>query len=253
MRPLVRALKAERIRLVRSWPLLVAVLLPLVVVVFLGLIYYHAEDRVAQAGRGAHTWYRILFQVWTFFGLPAGAALMGVLSHETDAQARAAKLVGVQPIPRGTWFMAKGLSLQGMLAGASVLLTAGALIAAGLFRALSPNLGVETLEGPLLVNLALSSLAVGTALGAFHAWLPSRWRGFGSSLGLALAGFWGGLRAPAWLGWVWPWTGTAQLLEASSGGSQLPLRLLAMSLGCALVWVAVGTWDASHREWSVED
>lgn len=242
--------RIERIRLRRSWPLLVALVVPCTLVAFLGLIFWFSEDRVSQLGGGFQAWYQINFTVWTLFAMPMITAMIGVLAWEGELQAASWKHLFLQPVPRGAHFASK-LMGQLSLALLSHLLLALCLLAGGwLIRKGAPGLDMGAVKAGLLVRLTGASLVASLPLVALHAWLPMRFRGLGISLIIALAGSWWGFRwaASSALGWLLPWGMASQVVARSlnPGGP-----ILAMALGtllCAGLWMALGFWDFARSE-----
>ena len=245
-------LRVERIKLRRSWPLLVAVLSPLTLNGFLFLIFWFSEGLVDQPGTGFLLWYRFNYLAWDVFFLPVTTALIGTLSWAMEEQGAMWKHLWAQPIPRWSPFAMKFMGHLALVLLAQGLLMSLLALGGLALRAWVPGLAMGPVRLGLLGTHAGISLLAMLPLVGLHTWLPARVHGLGPALTLAALGSWIGFRwsSHAVLGLVvMPWGASTQAV-AYVTGERGPIWVPGVvGLGLGVVWALLGGWDvARHHE-----
>jgi hypothetical protein len=248
---LLRALRAERLKLKRTLALWLAPLAPLVIIglqlaiVLNSLEYYRAQD-VADA------WVKYGGQIvflWTMLMLPLfitlETALLGNLEHGNQQW----KHLFALPIPRGAVYAAKQISGMAII-GLSMISLYVFIVLSGLaLRLLAPGLGFEApvpwwefckyVAGAYLASWLIISV---------HTWVGLRWHSFvvASSVGIAAMVIAVFLFQSDWGPW-YPWTFAGLVAYGLEEGHDVLPQLLAGGLGGVAV-ALLGGWDVVRRD-----
>lgn len=244
MSALSACFRAERIKWRKSWLLVVAVLAPLCQCGFLAILFWFSDSRVRMFRPGFRFWLELNFVAWNLVVLPVAVALLCELSWEQEREARAWNLLLLQPVPRRTHYLAKGL-------GHVVLV----LLSQCLFALTLPILGfllrtkAELLMGPLplalLVRFLGYSVLAAMAPVAFHTWLSMRIPGLWIALVTALAGSAAAFHilGVSALLQILPWSMAAHMSIVLERWRVLPWALAPTSLLLAALMLLLGTLD----------
>ncbi len=246
---LLRALRAERLKLrgtLALWMCLVAPAL-VVSVVVLQLAF---SDLPGPPKPPDEAWARVamgMMALWAFLMVPLfitlEAALLAALEHGNRQWQRLLAL----PLPRSAHYLAKLLTL-----GALVLLAQAALVlmiplGGWALMVFQPALGLA--GAPPWEALARTGAGVFLAswlMVSLHTWVALRWRSFavacGLGMGATVVGFLVGQSVT--FGPWYPWSMPVQMM--STGGGQA--GVLALSAGGALLLAALGTWRFARRD-----
>jgi hypothetical protein len=237
-------LRAERVKLRKSWPLLVAILAPACQVAFLGVIFWFSESRVRFFKPGFRFWLDLQFVVWSLVVMPLATALICELSWEQEREARAWNLLLIQPFPRQGHYLAKALGHLS-LAWLSLAIFALLLPIAGLVLCLNPKLFMGDLPWDIFGRNMGYCLLAPVAIVAFQTWLSFRIPGLWAGLASAIAGTWYAqtLASATWLVQLLPWGLAAQSPLVLERWQHLPWAFAFGNLFAAGILCALGTLD----------
>ncbi len=208
MTSLVLLFRAECVKLRKNWPLVVAILAPMVQVGFLTVLIWFSEERVLIFRPGAWFWLEVNAMTWNLVVMPVVVALITHLSWSTEGEARAWNHVLIQPTPLRNHYLVKLLSHFMLLmigwALLQILLPVGAWI-------LGRNDRLALLMGPMpwVVYLRFGAYALAALLPlvVFQTWFSMRFSGLWGSLAVMAVGTWCGTQLSgreAWTG-LFPW------------------------------------------------
>ncbi|MFN7958477.1 MAG: ABC transporter permease [Holophagaceae bacterium] len=241
---------AERIKWRRSWPLVIALLAPLCQAGFLAIIFWFSENRVRMFQPGFQFWLELNFVVWNLMVLPVMTALLCELSWEQEREARAWNLLLVQPVPRHTHFLVKGLGHFTLVFLSQCVLALALPLLGFLFRS-KPDLGMGPLPLVLLLQFLMYSILASIGPVAFHTWLSMRIPGIWMALAVAVAGTWLAFRlvGASSLVQALPWGLAAHMSIVFERWRDLPWTQVPMGLLLGGGLLALGTFDFTrHRE-----
>ena len=180
---LFRALSAEALKLKRTPALLLALGVP-VALCLLMLVAFTLSDS-NRGLDGPRKWAALIgiaTNLWTPLILPLGLAVLASLTVGLEWTENQWKHLLSLPVPRPILYLAKLLSLSGLVLLGSVVLVLGL---AGVGWTL-------TEFGPIpwnsLLELAVRSFLASLPLLALQVWLSSRFRSFALAMGFGLAG-----------------------------------------------------------------
>jgi len=248
---LVRALRAEQLKLKRTLALWLAPLAPLVIIALQVAIILENQEHYRQQ-EVAQAWTRYGGQIvflWTMLMLPLfitlETALLANLEHGNEQW----KHLFALPIPRWAIYAAKqvgGMVIIGLsMASLYVLLVVSGLS----LRLLTPGLGFEAPVpwGEFLQYVAGAYLAAWCII-SIHTWVGLRWHSFvvASSVGIVamiVAVF---LFQSDWSQW-YPWTFPGLVAYGLEEGLDVWPQLLAGGLGGVVV-ALLGGWDVVRRD-----
>jgi hypothetical protein len=187
-------------------------------------------------------------QLWALLMLPLFITLQSALLAGLEHGNHQWKHLFALPLPKGVHYLAKLISLAGMLALATVVL--GVLIPLGgwLLAALQPKLAIA--GAPPLGEIAQALLAIyaaGLLITALHTWIALRWRSFTVSVSIGMvatvAGFL--IMQSKDYGYLYPWSMPMSVLAGN--GLHMAFVVKAGLIGGALVALA-GLWNFVRRE-----
>jgi hypothetical protein len=248
MSALARLLRAERVKLRKSWPLLTALLAPFCQVAFLGVICWFSEDRMRAFRPGFRFWLELNYAAWNVLLMPVAAALLCALSWEQEREARAWNLLLVQPAPRHSHYLAKLAGHLGLILVSQALLVLLLPVAGWILR-LNPALLMGPFPAAIWLRFAGYSILASLAVIAFQTWLSMRVPGLWPAMALALAGSWLALR------WVdgslltqfLPWSFAGHMTIAFDRRRVLPWAHGLSSLVTTALLIGLGAADFCRR------
>lgn len=248
---LVRALRAERMKLrgtLAAWMCLIA---PGVVVALLVLQLTLREMKVDPTVDGAQAWTmfsRSVLGLWTFLMLPLFVTLQSALLAGLEHGNAQWKHLHALPVPRAVHYLAKVGMLAAMLFAATAVIAVLILPGGWLVGRLQPGFPVG---GPPpwldIARGAGATAACALLIVAIHAFVAIRWRSFtvavATGMVATVAGFLIGQseRFGPWYPWSLP-------LQVFAGdGRHLP-QALALSLAGTVVVTALGVVLWTRRD-----
>ena len=249
MSALERLFRAERVKLRKSWPMLTAILAPLCLTGFLGVVFWFSGARVQMFRPASRFWLEMNYQTWNMVLMPVVTGLLCEMSWEQEREARAWNLLLVQPLPRRAHYLAKVMGHLSLLLLAQTLLLLLLPLGWCVLRFAPPDLVMGPLPLALLLRFAAFSLLASVAVAAFQTWLSMRIPGLWVALAAALPGSW---LAAHWVGasplvQFLPWGMASQLANVLDRWRGLPWVYGLGSLVCAAALVALGAVDFVRR------
>jgi len=248
---LIRALRAEQLKLKRTLALWLAPLMPLVIVALQVAMILERESHYRRQNL-ADAWEphggQIVF-LWTMLMLPLfitlETALLGNLEHGNQQW----KHLFTLPVPRGALYAAKQVSAM-VLIGLSMVSLYVLIVLSGLgIRLVAPGLGFEApvpwaqLFGYVTLAYLASWLIV-----SIHTWVGLRWRSFvvASAVGIAAMVIAILLFQSDLSGW-YPWTLPGLVVHSLEEGLFPAKQLLVGCLG-GLAVALLGGWEVTRRD-----
>lgn len=209
MRPTLRCLAVEPLKLKRSLAPVLAVVLPAIPgsLQLLGTLQNGAgrpSANVDPAGWFLHG----AFAIWCFLLLPLYVALQCSLVAGVEHQSQGWRQVLTLPVPRSSVFLAKFLTHLALLAGGFAVLLAGTYLALRAAATLRPDVGLEV-PFPWIDAYRLTALTFLASLFllAVHSFVALRWASFALNIALAIVGVVMALAlSDTRLIWLYPWS-----------------------------------------------
>jgi hypothetical protein len=248
---IVRALRAEQLKLKRTLALWLAPLAPLVIIALQVAIILENKERYQQQDI-THAWTKYGEQIvflWTMLLLPLFITLETALLSNLEHGNQQWKHLFVLPIPRWAIYAAK--QIGGMfIIGLSMVSLYALLVLSGLgLRLLTPGLGFEAPVpwGEFSQYVALAYLASWLII-SIHTWVGLRWHSFvvASAVGIVAMIVAVVLFQSDWAQW-YPWTFSGLVTYGLGEDADVLPQLLAGTLG-GLVAAVLGGWDVVRRD-----
>jgi lantibiotic transport system permease protein len=238
----LRALSAEVLKYRRTSALFLAVGVP-VAINLLFLLIYALTPRLQRLSTDER-WMVFLqggMSTWTQLFLPLGLGIIAALALNLEHGDNQWKHVLVLGPSRIAVYLAKWLAVVSLVLLGSVALGVSALLIGGAVTGFQSIPWAELARGPALTFVG------GLGIIAVQTWLATRFKAFGSSLGVALFGaIVGGAAINSQTYWKFvPWS-----YPAGAIGLQTPNNELAVLLSVALALVVTGlaAWDFNRRD-----
>lgn len=251
MSPLLRALRAERLKLrgtLASWMCLIAPALVVLVVVLQSL---------ASKGSGAtrapeESW--LMFAqgtmgLWAFLMLPLFVTLQAALLAGLEHGAQQWKHLLALPLPRSVHYLAKLLVLAAMVIAANLVMVVLIALAGKLLLLVNPGRFTLSTTPPwvFLLSRAGAICAATMLIVALHTWIAIRWSSFtvavATGMTATVAGFLIGQSAV--YGPWYPWTMPVQVLAGE--GEKIGL-VVATGLVAGSAVALAGLWNFLRRD-----
>ena len=248
MKAFLRLFQAERIKLRKSWPMLTAILAPLIQVLFLGVLFWYSDQRIQRFRPAFRFWLEVNFAAWNVVVMPLAAALACERSWGQEREGRSWGLLLAQPVPRAAHYLVKVLGHLALLwLGEALLLLALPLL--GWVLRTNPALQMGPLPWGLFLRLGAYSALAAVALAALHTWFSMGVASLGAALGVAAVGSWAGVRlaGSASLAAFLPWSMAARMAFVFERTRPLPWGSAAGSLVTAGILVALGVLAFNRR------
>jgi hypothetical protein len=248
---LIRALRAERLKMKRTLALWLAPIAPLVIVALqLAIVlqrqdYYRRQD-LSQAW--AEYGGQIVF-LWAILMLPLFVTLETALLSNLEHGNHQWKHLFALPISRGAVYAAKQVSGMAII-GLSMTSLYVYIVLSGLaLRVLTPGLGFEAPVpwSEFFRYIAMAYLASWLIL-SIHTWVGLRWHSFvlASAVGITAMVVAVVLIQSDWGQW-YPWTLPGLVASGLNAGLDVQTELLVGSAG-GVVAALLGGWDVIRRD-----
>lgn len=246
---LLRALRAESLKLKNTLALRLCIIAPLVIVTLLVLqaIVGH-QPKVLPTG--ARAWVNFVsgcFALWALLMLPLFVTLESALIAGLEHSERQWKHLLVLPVPRSAYYMAKWMALLGLVLLASLLFGTVFVPLGGLILVRFDIGGMAGMPPmALIAKLSVKVYFAAMFIMALHTWIAIRWRSFTVAVAIGMSatvmGFLIGQSAR--FGPYFPWTMPAQALAPEAPFN----TVLLLSIGGALLCTAVACHRFTRRE-----
>jgi lantibiotic transport system permease protein len=239
---LLRTLSAETLKYRRTSAFFLALVVPVTIHALLLAVYAFepSMQRLPLEGRW-NLFLKDSMNPWIQLFLPLGLGILAALALSLEHSDNQWKHVLVLGPSRVTVYLAKCLAVVTLVLLGSLALALSGLVVGGFVTGFQKIPWADVFRGPALTFVgALGMISVQT-------WLATRFKAFGTSIGVALLGaFIGGFAAYSPVYWRFvPWA-----YPFSAFGSRVPDNELAMllSVGVAVVVTALAAWDFSRRD-----
>ena len=246
MKQLLAALSSESLKLKRTLALWMVFIAPFIVIL---LQFFILFDR-AKFFAGRDVWEVLMYgvtSIWAIFMLPLFITLETALLSGLEHSGQSWKHLFAQPIPRWSVYVAKLLTVMGMILVSTLVLVLGEIGAGKLLSVLRPELRFH--ESPNLTMMARMATMVYLAswiLLAFHTWVSMRWKSFALAAGVGVAGtFFAVFASGARIGKFYPWLFPVNAVSTSP--ERMKLAILLGIIGGAIIAVA-GCWNVVRRD-----
>jgi len=251
IRALPRALSAEALKLRGTLALWMCLIAPLAVAMLIVLQFGLSHMTKPAPFTPAEAWWRYAqapMQLWAFLMMPLFITLQSALLAGLEHGNHQWKHLFALPLPKGVHYLAKLISMTGMLALAMFVLCVLIPLGGSLLNMLQPKLSIA--GAPPLGDIAQSLLAIfaaGLLITALHTWIALRWRSFTVSVSIGIvatvAGFL--IMQSKDYGYLYPWSMPMSVLAGN--GMHMAFVVKAGLIGGALVTLA-GLWGFVRRE-----
>jgi hypothetical protein len=248
---LIRALRAERLKMKRTLALWLAPLAPLVIIAMqLAIVLQRLEYYRAQAYSDAWVEYggQTMF-LWTLLMLPLFVTLETALLSNLEHGNQQWKHLFALPIPRGAVYAAKQIGGMAII-GLSMVAMYAYIVLSGLgLRLVAPGLGFEAPVpwGEFFQYVVAAYLASWLII-SIHTWVSLRWHSFvvASAVGIGAMVIAVVMFQSDWNQW-YPWTLPGLTVNSLEQGLKPWGEIVAGTLGGVIVAV-VGGREVTRRD-----
>lgn len=251
MTALVRALKAETLKMKRTLALWLAIIAPLGMV---GLQFIGALQRGQQyVGQCEDVWVRFGQEMFVFFGflivplfVALETALLGGLEHRSDQW----KHLYALPQPRWTVYAAKQLAGMALIALSMAGLVVFSVLAGLALRVLMPDVGFDAaIPWDLFLKYGVMVYLAAWLIISLHTWVAMRWQSFVVAMAVGILMTVGGMIVIS-SDWstFYPWALPGLLANTFNKGEPILLKELTVSVVGGIVVALLGCWEVTHRD-----
>lgn len=251
MSPLLRALRAELLKLrgtLASWMCLIAPTLVVLVVVLQGLV-----SKPGNATRPPEDSWLMFAQgtmgLWAFLMLPLFVTLQAALLAGLEHGAQQWKHLLALPLPRAVHYIAKLFVLAAMVVAANLAMVVLIALAGKLLLMVNPDRFAFSTAPPwfFLFSRAGAICAAAALIVALHTWIAIRWNSFtvavAAGMTATVAGFLIGQSAD-----YGPWYPWAMPMQVLAGEGEKLAMVVATGLMAGSAAAAAGLWDFLRRD-----
>jgi len=251
MTAMVRALRAETLKMKRTLALWLAIIAPLGMVglQFIGILQ-RGEQYVRQF---ENVWVRFGQEMFVFFGflmaplfVTLETALLGGLEHRSDQW----KHLYALPLPRWTVYAAKQLAGMALI-GLSMAGLVGFSVLAGLaLRVLMPDVGFDVaIPWDLFLKYGVTVYLASWLIISLHTWVAMRWRSFVVAMAVGILMTVSGMIVVSsdW-GAFYPWALPGLLANTFNKGEPTLMKELTVSVVGGIVVALLGCWEVTRRD-----
>jgi ABC-2 type transport system permease protein len=251
MSALVRALRAEALKLRHSLAAWLVLLAPLVIIVLALVQFSFATIRHPHQFSPAEAWLRFsagMFVLWSFLMLPLLVTLLAALLANMEHANQQWKHLLALPVPRWSHYAAKFCVLAAMVVSSTLLLGVMTPLAGWIVMHTQPAYGMA---GPppwgWLATHTLACIAAAGLMVALQAWVALRWHSFTTALFVGISatvcGFMIG-QSPRFGHW-YPWS---MPLQVFARPDTFIAFVVIAGLGGGLLVALLALWDVQRRE-----
>jgi hypothetical protein len=251
MTALVRALRAETLKMKRTLALWLAIITPLGMVGLQFLVVYQRAEYYLRQIENA--WVRFgqeMFVVFGFLMVPLfvtlQTALLSGLEHRSDYW----KHLYALPLPRWTLYVAKQLAGMAVI-GLSMAGLVGFSILAGLaLRVLKPDMGFDVaIPWDLFLKYGVMVYLASWLIISLHTWVAMRWQSFVVAMAVGIGMTVGGMVVinSEWATF-YPWALPGLLANTFNKGEPILLKELMVSVVGGIAVALLGCWEVTRRD-----
>jgi hypothetical protein len=252
MTVMVRALKAEVLKMKRTLALWLAFLAPLAVVVFILLGFLDRGEEWLGTGLD-NAWVEFAQSVdmfWALLMLPLFITLQTALLASLEHRSEQWKYLYALPVPRWVVVAAKQAVGAALMCLSHLMLICFTLLGGWLLWLLRPGLGFHVaIPWIQLLKPVVTAYLASWLILAIHTWVALRWRSFvvASAAGIVLTVA-GVIVVNSEWGSFYPWALAGLIVNGLNKGETLPLlEFLLGSLG-GVVAALVGGWEVTRHD-----
>lgn len=251
MSALMRALRAERVKLRHTLAAWLVPLAPMVIVLLALAQFSFAKVHRPQAVDSLAVWKNFcqgMFVLWNFMMLPLFVTLQAALLAGLEHGNQQWKHLLALPAPRAVHYAAKLCVLAAMAGLSTLLLGVCTPLAGWVVMHVQPDYG---LAGPppwvWLAGHVLATIVAAGGLIALQGWIALRWQSFTVAVSVGIAGTVAGfmIGQSERLGHWFPWSMAVQVFARD--GQRLWFVVIAGLIAGAAV-TAFALWDCARRE-----
>ena len=251
MTALVRALRAETLKMKRTLALWLAIIAPLGMV---GLQLIGALQRGEQYVRQfENVWVRFGQEMFVFFGflivplfVALETALLGGLEHRSDQW----KHLYALPLPRWTVYAAKQLAGMALIALSMAGLVGFSVLAGLVLRMLMPDVGFDAaIPWDLFLKYGVMVYLASWLIISLHTWVAIRWQSFVVAMAVGILMTVGGMVViNADWATFYPWALPGLLANTFNKGEPILLKELMVSVVGGIAVALLGCWEVTRRD-----
>jgi hypothetical protein len=251
MTALVRALRAETLKMKRTLALWLAIIAPLGMV---GLQLIGALQRGQQyVGQFENVWVRFGQEMFVFFGflivplfVALETALLGGLEHRGDHW----KHLYALPQPRWAVYAAKQLMGMALIALSMAGLVGFSVLAGLVLRMLMPDVGFDAaIPWDLFLKYGVMVYLASWLIISLHTWVAIRWQSFVVAMAVGILMTVGGMVViNADWATFYPWALPGLLANTFNKGEPILLKELTVSVVGGIAVALLGCWEVTRRD-----
>jgi hypothetical protein len=251
MTSLVRALRAEALKMKRTLALWLAVIIPFAGAALQFMVFsQRGEVSLRGAGNAWIPFGQQVFVFWSLLMLPLfvtlETALLGGLEHKDDHW----KHLYALPLPRWTMYTAKQVVAMALVGLSIVALVGFSLLAGFGLRLLQPGLGFEGgIPWAMLLKYTVVTFPASWLIISIHTWVGLRWHSFVVAVAFGIVMTISGvIVVNAEWGSFYPWALPGLSASSFNKGMPLPLPELLFAITGGLVVAFIGGWEVTRRD-----
>jgi hypothetical protein len=251
MTALVRALKAETLKMKRTLALWLAIIAPLGMVGLQFLVVYQRAEYYLRQIENA--WVRFGQEMFVFFGflivplfVALETALLGGLEHRSNQW----KHLYALPQPRWTVYAAKQLMGMALIALSMAGLVGFSVLAGLVLRMLMPDVGFDAaIPWDLFLKYGVMVYLASWLIISLHTWVAIRWQSFVVAMAVGILMTVSGMIVISsdW-GSFYPWAMPGLLANTFNKGEPILLKELIVSVVGGIVVALLGCWEVTRRD-----
>jgi hypothetical protein len=251
MTALVRALKAETLKMKRTLALWLAIIAPLGMVGLQFLVVYQRAEYYLRQIENA--WVRFGQEMFVFFGflivplfVALETALLGGLEHRSNQW----KHLYALPQPRWTVYAAKQLMGMALIALSMAGLVGFSVLAGLVLRMLMPDVGFDAaIPWDLFLKYGVMVYLASWLIISLHTWVAIRWQSFVVAMAVGILMTVSGMIVISsdW-GSFYPWAMPGLLANTFNKGEPILLKELIVSVVGGIIVALLGGWEVTRRD-----
>jgi hypothetical protein len=251
MTALVRALKAETLKMKRTLALWLAIIAPLGMVGLQFLVVYQRAEYYLRQIENA--WVRFGQEMFVFFGflmvplfVALETALLGGLEHRSNQW----KHLYALPQPRWTVYAAKQLMGMALIALSMAGLVGFSVLAGLVLRMLMPDVGFDAaIPWDLFLKYGVMVYLASWLIISLHTWVAIRWQSFVVAMAVGILMTVSGMIVISsdW-GSFYPWAMPGLLANTFNKGEPILLKELIVNVVGGIIVALLGGWEVTRRD-----
>ncbi len=251
MTSLMRALRAEALKMKRTLAMWLAVIIPFAGAALQFMVFsQRGEVSLRGAGNAWIPFGQQLFVFWSLLMLPLFVTLETALLAGLEHKDNHWKHLCALPLPRWATYAAKQVAAMALVGLSIVALVGFSILAGFALRLLQPGLGFEgAVPWTMLFKYTVVTFPASWLIISIHTWVGLRWRGFVVAVAVGIVMTISGVVVvnAAW-GSFYPWALPGLIASSFNKGMPLPLPELLFAIAGGIVVAFIGGWDVTRRD-----